>query len=190
MSFRGTLKSWTQSRFALPAAGLLGFLENTIILFALEPLFLPLMASRGKGAWTVAAALLIGNIIGGIALYFVGLWAAEAVIEPLVGWMGAAESYAETATDMEENGFVSLFLVGITPLPFQVGAVAAGAVGMAFVPFLIAMTISRGIRYFAESLLIMAIGQRAADWIETHELEIFIGGFVVLGVVIIVSVLM
>lgn len=190
MSLRETLKSWTQSRFALPVAGLLGFLENTIILFALEPLFLPLMASRGKGAWKVAAALLIGNILGGIVLYFVGLWAAETVIDPLVEWMGAAETYDETAANIEENGFLSLFLVGVTPLPYQVGAVAAGAVGFAFVPFLIATLISRGIRYFAEALLVMAIGHRAEEWINQYELEIFIGGFVVLGLVIAGSVLL
>jgi len=190
MSLRATLKSWTQGRYALPAAALIGFLENTIILFALEPLFLPLMAARGKGAWKVAAALLIGNIIGGIVLYFFGMWAAEAVITPFVEWIGAAETYEETALNIEENGFVALFLVGVTPLPFQVGAVAAGAVSMAVIPFLIAMTISRAIRYFAESLLVMAIGQRAEDWINNHELELFIGGFVVLGGVVVVSVLL
>jgi membrane protein YqaA with SNARE-associated domain len=112
------------------------------------------------------------------------------VITPFLEWIGAAETYEETAINIEENGFVALFLVGVTPLPFQVGAVAAGAVGMAVIPFLIAMTLSRAIRYFAESLLVMAIGHRAEDWLVKHELEIFIGGFVVLGGVIAASVLL
>jgi membrane protein YqaA with SNARE-associated domain len=112
------------------------------------------------------------------------------VITPFVEWVGAVETYEHTDLDIEENGFLYLFLVGATPLPFQVGAVAAGAVGIAFIPFLIAMTLSRAIRYFAESLLVMAIGQRAEDWINNHELELFIGGFVVLGGAVAPSVLL
>ncbi len=176
---RDTLSKLTKGPWALAGAALLGFLENTIILVALEPLFLPMMASRGRQAWRIAAALVVGNLVAGFAMYALGWWAAEPIIEPFFSWMGMSESFDSFQARMEEDGFVSLFLIGITPVPFQVGAAAAGAAGYSFLFFLIAIGISRAIRYFAEALLIMAFGERAERFIEKHELEIFIGGLLI-----------
>ena len=173
---RQRLRIWARGRWALPFSALLGFLENTIVLFAMEPLFLPIMASRGKGAWWVATFLLAGNVVGGVVMYALGHWLAEPVIEPLVHSLGISDQYAQTTDDLKENGFWAVFLVGVTFIPFQAGAAAAGAIGYAFPLFILAITISRAIRYFALAALVRAIGSHAEDFLEKHELEIFLGG--------------
>ena len=170
--------------FALPFMALIGFLENSIVVVAMEPLFLPAMASRGRGAWKVAAALLFGNVIAGIAMYALGRWAAEAFIDSLARSLGALDTYRDITEKLSEDGFSVLFMVGVTPVPFQFGALAAGAAGFSIISFAIAVTLSRAIRYFAEAGLIMALGERGKVWIEKHELEIFLAGiFIFLGMV-------
>jgi membrane protein YqaA with SNARE-associated domain len=187
---RKRLRALTQSYHALPIAGLIGFLENTIIIVAMEPLFLPMMASRGRGAWKVALALLIGNVLGGLAMYTLGMWLEGPVIEPLVASMGAGETYADAQQQLRENGFMSLFLIGITPFPFQIGAAAAGVVGYGLVWFLLAVTVSRAIRYGWMAAVIMVFGHRAENWIEKHELEIFLLGIGVFAGFVLYAVFM
>lgn len=188
--WRKRISEFLDSRWALPVSAFIGFLENTIIFFAMEPLFLPAMAARGREAWKIAAALLFGNILAGIAMYFLGMWANEAVLQPLFAYFDASEAYQSTIDGMSEQGFWPLFWVGVTPVPFQFGAAAAGAAGYSFALFLLAVTISRAIRYFAEAGVIMALGKRGEDWLERHELEIFLLGLgVFVGMAVMVFVL-
>jgi membrane protein YqaA with SNARE-associated domain len=163
-------------KWALPGAAGLGFLEGSFVIAPMEPLFIPLMASRGRGAWVIALALLVGNVLGGLLMYGLGALLAEPVIEPFIRWMGAMESYRETVETLKEDGFATLFMIGITPFPYQVGTAAAGAVHYALLPFIAAILLARGIRYFALAGLVMVIGERAQDWIRKHEGKIMAGG--------------
>jgi len=182
---RKRLRAVTQSHYALPIAALIGFVENTIVLIAMEPLFLPMMASRGRGAWRIALALLIGNVAGGLAMYSLGMWLEGPVIEPFVESVGAVDTYADAQEQLKENGFVSLFLIGVTPFPFQIGAAAAVVVGYSLIWFVVAVTLSRAIRYGWMAALVMVLGERAEEWIEKHELEIFLLGIgIFLGFVV------
>lgn len=186
---RARISEFLDSKFALPLLAVIGFLENSIIVFAMEPLFLPAMASRGRGAWKVAAALLIGNVIAGVAIYALGMWAAEAFLEGFLQNFGGFDTYQSLTNQLAEDGFWVLFMVGVTPIPFQFGAAAAGAAGFSPLLFILAVTISRAIRYFTEAGIIMALGKRGESWIERHELEIFllgIGIFIGMGLVYVV----
>ncbi|MAK60579.1 MAG: hypothetical protein CMK09_06345 [Ponticaulis sp.] len=173
---RQKLSRFLDGPWALPFCALIGFLENTIILFAMEPLFLPAMAARGRKAWQIAAALLVGNVIAAFAMYALGMWAGSAIIEPAFASFNATETYHELIGKLNEDCFWPLFMVGITPIPFQLGAAAAGAAGCSLLVFAAAITISRAIRYFTEAGIIMALGERGEKWIEQHELEIFVLG--------------
>jgi uncharacterized membrane protein YdjX (TVP38/TMEM64 family) len=86
--------------------------------------------------------------------------------------------YSLASLRLRENAFVALFLVGVTPFPFQVGTAAAGAAGVSLPVFIAALTISRGIRYLALAGLVMLIGSRAPGLIERDEKSIFIVGAV------------
>lgn len=177
---RRIISKAARSRWALPFAGLLGFLEGSFIIVAMEPLFIPLMASRGQRAWLVSAFLLVGNVLGAVLMYGLGALLAEPLIEPLMMWLaGGEQAYHDTVERLSANGFAALFAIGITPFPFQVGTAAAGAIGFSLPLFLAAVTLSRGIRYFALGGLVMMIGARARDFIERHELEIFIAGVII-----------
>lgn len=156
----------------MPLAVLIGFFENTIIVVPMEPLFLPLMALRRRTAWLVAAALLLGNVLGGLMMYWLGATFAEEAIQPLVSMFDAGSAYQETMDGLKSNGFTTLFMIGVTPFPFQVGVAAAGAAGYNLLLFTIAVTLSRSIRYFALAVLVMLVGERAEEILKAHELEL------------------
>lgn len=177
-TLRQRVSEWGRGPWSLPFATFLGFLEASFVFLPMEPLFIPLMALRRKTAFLVAAALLLGNVLGGLFMYWLGAVFAEEAIQPLVSMMDAQEAYQSTLDKIENNGFVTLFMVGITPFPFQAGVAAAGAAGYNLVLFTLAITLSRSIRYAAMALLVTIVGERAETIIRKHELELAIAGLV------------
>ncbi|GGB56668.1 MULTISPECIES: YqaA family protein [Henriciella] len=177
-SLRRVVSDWGEGPWSLPLATLIGFIENTIIVVPMEPIFVPLMALKRKKAFLVAAALLLGNVLGGLVMYWLGAVFAEEAIRPIVSMLDAERSYHEVMSKLESDGFMTLFMIGVTPFPFQVGTAAAGAAGYSIIMFIVAVTISRSIRYFALAGLVVLVGQRAEEVLEQHELELTIVGII------------
>lgn len=173
-------KKWTG-----PAAAVLGFLEGSFVLFPVEPLAVPMMAARLSRAWVVSLWMLAGNVLAGLLMYALGALLFEPVIEPLLRAFAVEDDYARASESLRENAFLALFVVGVTPFPFQAGTAAAGAAGVSLPLFVAAVTLSRGIRYLALAGLVMLVGSRAPGLIERHERTIFIAGvvlFIAIGV--------
>ena len=173
---RDRVKDWARGPWLLPVATLIGFIEHTFILAPMEPVFLPLMVMRPKRAWMVAAALLLGNVLGGLLMYWLGAMFAEEAIAPLMKMLDATDAYQETLRTFDNDGFATLFMIGITPFPFQVGVAAAGAAGYSLPLFILAVALSRSIRYFALAGLVMLVGERAEALLKKHQLEILLIG--------------
>ncbi|MEQ8556755.1 MAG: VTT domain-containing protein [Henriciella sp.] len=175
-TLRQKISDWGEGPWSLPVSVLIGFIENTIVVVPMEPVFLPIMVLRRKTAWLVAAALLLGNVLGGLVMYWLGAAFADDAIQPLVSMFDAEQAYQNTLDKLRSDGFATLFMIGITPFPFQVGVAAAGAAGYNIALFTIAVTLSRSIRYFALAFLVMLVGERAEDLLEKHESELMISG--------------
>lgn len=184
MALREQLKRWSQGPWAYPVAGTIGFLEGSFLIVAVEPLLIPMFASRKRTIWLLALMPVVGNIFAGLLMYALGAFLNGPVIEPLVSWMGAETDYENALQNLKDNGFVTLLLVGVTPFPFQVGTAAAGAAGYSLALFVLAVALSRGLRYLALAAFVKVLGDRAREWIDRRQLEIFVAGlalFVVIG---------
>lgn len=171
------LKSLSENRKWMgPNAAVLGFLEGSFVPFPMEPLFIPMMAAEHKRAWVLALWMVVGNVAGAVLMYGLGAWLLEPVVEPLMSSLSMEQDFEEASASLKENAFVALFTVGITPIPFQVGAAAAGAVGVLMPVFLFAVSLSRGIRYLVLAGIVMLVGRRANALLKKHERMIFVTG--------------
>ncbi|HYD89394.1 MAG TPA: VTT domain-containing protein [Vitreimonas sp.] len=183
MGLRDRLRAWTRGPWVYPTSALIGFLEASFVLVPMEPLLIPVMAGRRRGVWSIAALLVAGNLLAAALLYWLGALLAPATVEPLVAAIGAHEAYASALENIRQRGFLALLLVDLTPIPFQVAMAAAGAAQFAFPLFLVAVVVSRGVRYFALAGLVLLIGRRAERWIDEHQLEIFIWSAIIFAVI-------
>ncbi|MBL8549378.1 MAG: VTT domain-containing protein [Hyphomonadaceae bacterium] len=174
--FRESLRVWMAGPAVFPTAFALGFLESSIIFTPVEPLMIPVLASRRKEAWLIAACMAVGSVCGGALLYLLGALLSGPVIEPLVAWLNAEDAYARAAEELRTLSFWQLVLATGTPIPFQLEAAAAGAIGYVFAPFLTAIVVARGIRYSVLTILVLLVGARAGRLADKYQLEIFIGG--------------
>jgi membrane protein YqaA with SNARE-associated domain len=179
MALRDTLKTWSSGPWLYPTSFVFGFLEASLVFLPVEPLVIPMMAGKGRRAWLIAGLLLLGNLVAAALMYWLGANFADVVIDPLVRWLRAGAAYEHALQSLQEQGFISLVLIDLTPVPFQVAMAAAGAALFPFGAFLLAVVISRGVRWFAVAGLVLLIGVRAQNWIEDHQIEIFMTGLVI-----------
>lgn len=136
------------------------FAESTIVPIPIEALAVPLMASRPERAMRWAWALLLGSLLGASTLYLLA-FAFQDAIPGLAAWLGGEELYREAQARLSAEGvFLAVFLISVSFAPMQLAALGAGAAGGSFPAFLLAILLSRGIRYFGLALACRALGRR------------------------------
>lgn len=158
--------SATQRRLNALAAGRKGltgiagasFLETTIVPIPIELLITPVMAASRRRGFMVATVTLIGSVVGAIGLYFLAWALFDDLAQPLIDMMGGQNEFDALQGKFEEGGFWFVFLVSFMPVPMQIAALAAGAASYPIWLFLIAITISRGLRYYGLWVLVLAFG--------------------------------
>lgn len=158
-------KTWLErlecSSFALPLLFALSMAETLIVPIPIETILIPWMLSHPERRWIIATVALAGNITAAAIGYWLGALVMEQWGDTLIGLVGSAESYESFAEQVRENGFTAIVAVGVTPTPLQIAMLAAGAVGYSFVLFLLAVTLSRSVRYFGLALLVHFAGDAA-----------------------------
>jgi len=163
----------------------LSFLENTILLFPVEPLFIPVMAMRRRWAFLYAGLLTLGCVLGALATYWIAAAAFDSIVEPAMRAGGILDEFASVRDDVKERGFWALFIVGVSPIPFQLGTVGSGVVGLPLGEFVAAIALSRALRYFALAGMVYAVGRRAEHLIERYESELLVGALVVCVLIVV-----
>lgn len=162
---KGALKS-AQSRLARLAEGRKGlggisvasFLETTIIPIPIEIIVAPIMAASRTRGFIVASVTLAGSVLGAVALYLLAWVLFDDLAQPLIDLVGGQQEFKDIEGRFAEGGFWVVFAISITPVPMQLAALAAGATSYPIWLFLIAITVSRAIRYYGLWLLVLGFG--------------------------------
>jgi membrane protein DedA with SNARE-associated domain len=55
-------------------------------------------------------------------------------------------------------GFWAVLIAGFSPVPYKIFTISAGALGLAFIPFLLASLIGRGARFFLVAWCLATFG--------------------------------
>ncbi|WP_430473037.1 YqaA family protein [Thalassospira lucentensis] len=155
-----------QERLAGLAAGRRGlsgitvasFLETTIIPVPIEIIIAPIMAASRARGFIIATVTLIGSVAGALSLYLLAWTLFDDLAQPLIDVMGWQGKFDSLEAKFEEGGFWVVFAISITPVPMQIAALAAGAASYPVWLFLIAIMLSRALRYYGLWLLVLGFG--------------------------------
>lgn len=179
-----------RGRWAVPALFIGSFIDSTIFPW---PVALPLAAQMLRGrayVFPAAAAAALGSILGGLLVYTLARLAYDTIAPLIVDDSSAAAAFAEARTRMEAGGAVAAFIAMLTPMPVQLTSLAAGLAGVGGVWFALAITLGRGIRYFAMGLVLYAVGDRIVArwlWLPRWGRWLVIGFFAALFVMLIAA---
>jgi membrane protein YqaA with SNARE-associated domain len=114
-----------------------------------------------------AAMATLGSVAGSVLLYFLARKGEEAAFHKKAG-----SQAPKIHRWMEQNGFATVVVAALLPppTPFKLFVLAAGALGMPFRTFLAAMSIARGVRFFAEGYLAIRYGPQATRFLIAHSM--------------------
>ncbi len=141
--------------------GVLSMGESTVVPIPLEAIIMPLMIAWPRRAWSIAAAALVGCLIGSSIFYVLGNLLFEPVVQPLLDRFGLQQSYESTLNELSQGGyFWAVFMISLGPAPLQLATLGAGASELGFPTFFAAILVSRSIRYLGLALLCNLLGER------------------------------
>ncbi len=147
---------WAEHRHASYYLAGLSFAESSFFPIPPDVMLAPMSLAKPERAWQFALVTTIASVLGGIAGYFIGMFAFE-LVEPLLHRAGYWQRYLDAREWFAVWGVWVVFLAGFSPIPYKIFTVTAGVVGMAFLPFVLASFVGRGARFFLVAWL-MRIG--------------------------------
>jgi len=167
--YEWTLK-WAEHKFAPRILALLTFAESVFFPIPPDVLLAPMVLAKPESAWRLASLTTISSIVGGIVGYFLGFWMFEPWIQPLITDFGYQQRFDIAMDWFATWGVWVVFIAGFSPIPYKLFTVSAGFLQMAFLPFLLASAVGRGMRFFLVAGLIQWGGaemeQKLRQWVD------------------------
>ena len=150
---------WAEHKFAPAILAILTFAESVFFPIPPDVLLAPMVLSKPERAWRLAALTTVSSVIGGVVGYLLGYLLFEPVIQPILIDFNYMDKFNLAMNWFEEYGVWVVFIAGFSPIPYEVFTLSAGFLQMLFIPFLIASTVGRGLRFFLVAGLIKAGGK-------------------------------
>ena len=167
--YEWTLK-WAEHKFAPRMLAMLTFAESVFFPIPPDVLLAPMVLAKPHKAWWLASLTTLSSIAGGVVGYLLGFWMFEPWIQPLITEFGYQQRFDTAMSWFNEWGVWVVFLAGFSPIPYKLFTVSAGFLQMAFLPFLIASAIGRGMRFFLVAGLIQwggsAMEKKLRQWVD------------------------
>lgn len=167
--------SWSSSRWGWLALFVIALCESSWFPIPPDILLIALCLGATKKSFRFAGITLLGSIIGAMLGYAIGhfLWTtpageATAIANFFYDNVFSVESFENVGAMYDKYNFWIVFTAGFTPLPYKLFTIAGGMFDINFVMFLIASTISRGMRFFVIAWLIWRFGQPIKVFIDKY----------------------
>lgn len=172
---------------ATRALAAVSFIESSFFPIPPDVMLLPMVLADRAKAWWYATVATISSVIGGVAGYMIGHFLFDALGQRILKAYGLLERFDDFARWFNDYGVWILIIKGMTPLPYKVLTITAGAVHMNLLAFVAASVVARAMRFFLVAGLLYFFGPPIRDFIEkrltlvtTVGAVVLVGGFVAL----------
>lgn len=173
---------WADTPYALFALFVISFTESSFFPIPPDVLLLPMCFARPKKWLSYAFWCTTASVLGGVAGWFIGYFVWEALSGFFYQWIPGftPEAFARFSQLYQEHGFWVVLLKGLTPIPFKLITVSAGACHVSLGMLVVAAIISRGARFFLLAFLIRMFGATIKPFIEKYLDQVLLLGFILI----------
>lgn len=183
------LYDWTMAKAASDKApealGVISFIESSFFPIPPDVMLIPMILARREKAFWYATIATVTSVIGGLLGYAIGFYLFESVGLPILKFYGKEGAVAGFTQFVHDYGVPAVILKGMTPIPYKVVTIAAGAGGMDIMAFIGASIVARAMRFYLVAGLLYFFGEPIRDFIErrlmlvtTIGLILLVGGFI------------
>jgi membrane protein YqaA with SNARE-associated domain len=145
--------SWSKHPHAPWYLGGLSFAESSFFPIPPDVMLAPMVLARRDRAWHYALLTTVMSVIGGLAGFLIGALAIDWVM-PWLGKLGYVATFERAQDWFLTWGFWAILAAGFSPIPYKIFTIAAGAMSMMLIPFMLASVVGRGARFFLVAALI------------------------------------
>ncbi len=189
------LYDWTLSlaahRHAIWWLVAVSFIESSVFPIPPDALLIPMILAARNRAFLYATVCTAASVLGGIAGYGIGYFLFDTIGQPLVEFYGAGLALEGVKADFAEHGWWIVLGGGMTPFPYKVVTITAGALALDPIAFTAASIIGRGVRFFLVAALLWKFGapirdfiERRLGWVVAVGFILLIGGFLAIKLVL------
>jgi membrane protein YqaA with SNARE-associated domain len=149
---------------------LAGFSVAEAIFFPIppDPLLMALVFAKPKSWWRLAVKTTSASIFGGIIGYFLGRLLFEGFGQWVLDTYHLHDEYSSLGASFRDGTFLAVLAAALTPIPYKLITLSAGAFHVNFGIFMAASAIGRGARFTAVAYLAGHVGRRYKDKIERY----------------------
>ena len=161
---------WADTPYGLQALALLALVESSVFPVPPDPLLIALCLGAAGRALRFAAIATVASVLGGMLGYGIGavVWSSASgfFFEYVPGV--TPEAFATVQGLYDRWDFWAIFLAGLTPIPYKVFTISAGVFAINLPVFVLASTLSRGLRFFVIAGLIYRYGESIRLFIDRY----------------------
>jgi membrane protein YqaA with SNARE-associated domain len=150
---------WSRHRHAPYYLAGLSFAESSFFPVPPDVMLASMTLAKPDKAWYYALLTTISSVLGGLVGYIIGALFFE-LAAGYISYLGYETAYQTVQQWFVTWGFWIVFLAGFSPIPYKLFTIAAGAMHMALLPFVVASLIARGARFFLVAGLLYLGGER------------------------------
>ncbi|MCT4534893.1 VTT domain-containing protein [Halodesulfovibrio sp.] len=170
MKMMARLMDWVSRSAISPKAkwtlAFIAFTESIIVPLPPDLLLIPMALTQRKKAFYFATICTIFSVLGGAVGYYIGYHFMDYVGMPIVRFYHLSDEYVRIKEWYDTYNAWAVAAAGLTPIPYKLCTLSAGAFKVHFGIFMIASVFSRSLRFFAIAALIYVFGERARYFLE------------------------
>jgi membrane protein YqaA with SNARE-associated domain len=166
------LYDWTLSLAARKTAemwlAIIAFIESSVFLVPADVLYLPMALARPERAYRYAFVATVASTLGGIAGYYLGYFAFDALAKPVLEFYGKFDEFEVLRKcTSEQTLWLLLTTSGLAHLPpIKVVTILSGVAQISIVVFIASCILARGARFFALAWALKRWGEPIKGFIE------------------------
>lgn len=159
---------WGEKPEAEKALAGFSFIEAIIFPIPPDPLLMAMVFNKPNRFVRYATITAVFSIVGGIIGYFFGWALFESVGSWIIDTFSLHEAYVSLGASFQNNGFIAVLAAAMTPIPYKIITISAGAFKVNFLSFILASIIGRSLRFFGVSYLAKFLGVKYKQSIERY----------------------
>jgi membrane protein YqaA with SNARE-associated domain len=172
---------WAKHRHAEKYLCALSFSESSFFPIPPDVMLAPMALAQPNKAFRLAFLTTLFSILGGMLGYGIGFF----MFDSIAPWLQETrywDKYLTAEIWFKDWGFWAVLIAGFSPIPYKVFTIAAGALNMLFIPFVLASIAGRGARFFLVAMLIARGGEKLESKLRQY---IDLIGWVVVALIVV-----
>jgi len=159
---------WAYTPYAAWALLVLAFSGSSFFPVPPDVLLIAMALGAPHKAIRYAAICTAGSVLGAFLGYGIGAFAMDTIGAGVIEFYGLQEAYQSISTGFQDHGFFYVFVAALTPIPYKVFTIAAGACEVNLGVVVLASVVGRGLRFFAVGALFKFFGAPVKKFVERY----------------------